>query len=858
MKIILKKSIIILSVLIFYQNRSFSQILEFNKSASDTLNKDYSDCEQIISHESFNKGLIISPLELINGRIPGLVITSENGMPGSTFTISNLSNTSLIFGSNPLIIVDNMPLFGTPLSLNPGDIENIKFLSDGISAGIYGGQSSNGVLVINTNEGSEGFKINYTGKFAVSSLQHKTDVFNSDEYRDLIKNLFSGTPAAINMLGKENTDWQDQIYRPALGNDHHLSMSGSVIKIPFNLSVGKTIQQGILKTSNFDRTSTFLSLSPRLFDNHLNIRMNVTGMLNNDRIAEAEAVRSAILFDPTQPVYNSDGTYFQWNRYYIVPNPVAQLNLTENRMKTKRWLWNINVDYRIHFFPDLKIIFTTGSDFLNNSNNKLTDPKVWFPFMEGSGKLTVSQSTFNNSKTGLYMNYSKNLKSVSTIVGLTAGIYRFKSENTEKLNQTSSLDPNVLYSKSLYTSEYAQVSEFSNISVAIKGKYSFSFNLCGDRYSGFIDPKKMNLFPSASFEWNIKNEPFMAAGKVFSGLKIYTSYGISTSLMPYRMPELNLMVPTGSDFNPERISTFNAGVSYSLLNDRIEGRINFSDKTGNNVWSVLTVFGTSSPTELLINTTKIKSNCIDFSVGALLISTQNLRWKINYNISLNKSRVLKIDQNYTYGEMYGPENGPDIFLLAKGYPINSFFVNKQAYDQSGKPLEGQFVDLSGQGGNIYGFKPAMYHYHTSDPKALMGISSDLTFINWEFAFSGRISLGNYVFDDEYARTTKGSLYNIDGLQNTTKQFINTEFVYRYPFTDLFVENASFFRMDFIQLGYTFNTHSKKQPEIKLSVILQNAFIITDFKGQDPEVASGISNYTFPRARTASLEVNIGF
>jgi TonB-dependent starch-binding outer membrane protein SusC len=840
--------------------QSIAQYGEGNKSATDTLKNDFTGSELIISNENFNKGLVISPLELISGKIPGLAISSQDGRPGSPFTISDLSNASLVLGSAPLIILDNMPIAGTPLSINPGDIENITFFRDGVSAGIFGGQAANGVLVINSKQGGNGFKINYTGKFAVSSLQRKTDVFSADEFRNLITNDLSAPAAAINMLGKANTDWQDQIYRTAFGNDNHLSISGSVINIPFSLSVGKTIQDGILKTSKFDRTSTFLSLSPKLFDNHLNIRMNVSGIFNNDRIAEEAAVRSATLFDPTQPVYNTDGTYFQWGTYDVVPNPVAQLELTDDRTKTKRWLWNINVDYRIHFFPDLKIIFTTGSDYLNSAESKLTDPKALFPFMNGSGRLTESQNTFNNTKTGLYLNYSKNLKSVSTIVGLTAGVYRFKSVETINLNQSSSLNPNMIYQRLLSNDGYNQVSEFGNLTFTIKGRYSFNFNLCNDRYSVFVDPQKMNMLPSASFEWNIGNEPFMAAGKIFSGLKLYTSYGISTAFQPYNIPQGAHISTPGTDFNMEKVSSFYAGIFYSFLNDRIEGRINYSDKTGNNVWFAADRFGTAGSDQFIFNTAETKNNSIDFSADASIISSANIKWKIGCNISFNRNKVLQTITNSAFGEPYGTEDGAyrDIYLLAKGYPVNSFFVNRQVYDQSGKPIEGQFVDLSGQGGNIYGYRPDMYHDHTSTPQTLMGFSSDLTFKNWEFAFSGRISLGNYAYNNEYAMTTRFSLYNLDGLQNTTVLFNNSKFVIPYPLSDLFIENASFFRMDYIQLGYRFKTKSEKQPDIKLSAILQNAFLVTSFKGQDPEVASGISNYIFPRAKTASLEVSIGF
>ncbi len=825
-------------------------------NVSDTLAREAPGSELIISSKNFNQGMILNPAELIIGKIPGLSISPLNGSPGSEYTISNLENSSLIFGLTPLIVVDNVPLTGTPLSINPDEIESFTFLRDGVSAGIYGGRAANGVLLIKTKEGGGRLKIDYRSTYSVSFLQNKVDVFSGDEFRQFISNVFADTPQAISSLGKSNTDWQDQISRTGYGTDQHLDLSGSVINIPFRLSFGKTIQQGIVKTSKFDRTATSLSISPKLFDNHLNIRMNVNGIFNNDRVAPESAVRNAILFDPTQSVYNSDGTYFQWNAYGFTPNPVAQLNVTNDQVKINRLIWNINVDYRVHFLPELRIIFNKGIDYMNNTDNNLTDARALFPFIYGSGQFTETGRKLNNSKTDLFLNYSKNLKSLSTVIGLTAGISEIKSEATQNLRQTSSLDPEILYQYSFSQGELRKMSEFGKLTVAIKNRYSFGFNLCNDRYSEYIDQKKSNLFPSFSFEWDIRNEPFMTDGNLFSGLRFYTGYGISTPFQPYEVPHGSIIAFSPQNFKLEKTTTLNAGLYFSILNNRIDGRINYSVKSGNDIWALYTLFSTSGPNQLIISPGGIRNNSIDFTLNASVISSGTLTWKIGYNILISNNKAFKVDQNFIYGYPYGMTYG-DIFMLTNNYPVNSFFVYKQVYDQSGKPLEGQFVDLDGKNGSLYGYNGDKYHYHTSNPDALMDISSDLTFKNWDFAFSGRVSLGNYLFDSENAFSTIHRLYDVE-LKNASIQLNDTKFTTAYPLSDYFVSNASFFRMDFIRLGYRFKTTKERQPDISISAILQNAFVITAFKGQDPEVSSGISSYTYPKARTASLQVTFSF
>jgi iron complex outermembrane receptor protein len=333
--------------------------------------KDLTGSVAAINSEDFNKGNIASPDQLVVGKVAGVQITSNGGAPGAGSTIRIRGGASLNANNDPLIVIDGVPLDNSGISgapsalslINPNDIESMNILKDASATAIYGSRASNGVILITTKKGSKngGLKVNFSSQASLAQSTGFTKVLSADQFRTMINE--KGTAAQIAVLGKANTNWQEQIYRNALSSDNNLSVSGSLKSVPFRVSVGYTNQDGILKTSNMGRTSASIGISPTLLNNHLKIDVNLKGSNVDNTFANTGAIGAAIAFDPTQSVYsgnNNYGGYWEWlnsdgKPNTIAPrNPVGLLNQTSDKSTVQRSIGNIQLDYKFHFLPELR------------------------------------------------------------------------------------------------------------------------------------------------------------------------------------------------------------------------------------------------------------------------------------------------------------------------------------------------------------------------------------------------------------------------------------------------------------------------------------------------------------------------
>ena len=281
-----------------------------------------------IKAEEKNKGLTVSPQDMIAGKVAGVNVATSTGQPGGGSAIRIRGGSSLTASNDPLIVIDGVVMssgsvegLSNPLSsVNPTDIESFTVLKDASATAIYGSRASNGVIIITTKKGKTGsVKINYSGNVSVSTRKNKIDVMTGDEYRDFIINNPNATEAmitAVNLYPGVNTDWQDEVMRTAVSTEHNISAYGSVKDyLPYRVSFGYTNQNGILKTSNFERYTGSVSLTPKFFDDHLNMNLNAKGIYIKNQFADTGAVVGAVSFDPTKPVKNDNnkfGGYFTW------------------------------------------------------------------------------------------------------------------------------------------------------------------------------------------------------------------------------------------------------------------------------------------------------------------------------------------------------------------------------------------------------------------------------------------------------------------------------------------------------------------------------------------------------------------
>lgn len=367
--------------------------------------------------DSKNKGVVVNPQDLIMGKVAGVAVTSDGGTPGGRTNIRIRGGSSLNASNDPLIVIDNVPIDNNGVkgvanllsTINPQDIESFNVLKDASATAIYGSRGSNGVIIITTKKGHKGStKVSYNGSLTVSMKKNTIDVLDADGFRDLIRSKWGENSDAYRALGTANTDWQDLIYRTAISHDHNVTVSGSAGDyLPYRVSVGFTDQQGILKTSDFQRVTGAITLTPSLFDNHLNITLNAKGMYAKSRFADGSAVGAAVNMDPTQSPYGYTSQYHKdffgsnidrmlgnFNGYFTWPkagnysdpnwqytynelatrNPLAVLNEKEDIAHSREFIGSADFDYKVHGFEDLRLHATLGADIANGKQNTNVTP----------------------------------------------------------------------------------------------------------------------------------------------------------------------------------------------------------------------------------------------------------------------------------------------------------------------------------------------------------------------------------------------------------------------------------------------------------------------------------------------------
>ncbi|WP_298732470.1 TonB-dependent receptor [uncultured Chitinophaga sp.] len=864
-----------------------------------------------ISSKDFNKGVVATPEQLIIGKVAGVQITNNSGAPGAGSRIRIRGGSSLTASNDPLIVIDGVPLdnaelkgSSNPLSfINPNDIESFNILKDASATAIYGSRASNGVIIITTKKGKAGdqLRFNFSTLNSVSRKTGTVPVLTADEFRKVVNE--KGTPDQKALLGTANTDWQEVLYRTAFSTDNNLSVSGALKQLPFRLSVGFTNQDGILKTSSMRRTSAGLSLSPRLLDDHLKIDVNVRGAITNSRFADQDAINAALNFDPTQPVHNGSkfGGYFEWvdptsgGPYTLATrNPLSMLELKNDKGEVKRSLGNIQFDYKFHFLPELRANLNLGYDVSKSEGRNLVPSYAGNAYNRGGIDKAYSQ-TKNNKLLDFYLNYAKELKGISSRIDVTGGYsyqdfirtepaYADLNEKGDTINAAAPFP---------FKTQNTLVSFFGRLNYTLLDKYLLTVNVRRDGSSRFRD--HWGTFPSVALAWRINRENFLKNSTLFSELKLRAGYGVTgqqdllTNDYPYLPRYTNgdanaqyqfggtyymTLRPEGYDANIkwEETETYNIGLDFGFLNNRISGSIDYYKKKTKDLLSVIPVAAGSNLTnQLLTNVGNIDIKGLEFTLNATPVSTKDFNWDAGFNFTYNTLEITNLSRvkdpdaiGIEVGTISGG-TGNTIQVHTVGYAPYTFFVYKQLY-KDGKPLDGQYEDLN-KDGKID--KEDRYRYKSPNPKYLLGFNSQFSYKHWNAGFSMRGSFGNYVYNNP--SSDLGSYRNItfpNYLANMHSSVLETNFTNQQFFSDYFVENASFVRMDNISLGYNFGRVLKDKVNLRVSATVQNVFVITGYNGLDPElgndkvgtnnIGEGIDNKFYPRPRIYSLGLNLDF
>jgi iron complex outermembrane receptor protein len=807
-------------------------------------------------------------------------------------------------------------------TLNPTDIETFTVLKDASATAIYGSRASNGVILITTKKGVSGkLKVTYNGNASVSSRRNSVDVLGGDSFRNYVTSRFAGDSresAVLAKLGTANTDWQDEIFKSAFGTDHNLSVFGSIGKnTPFRTSVGYTKQNGILETSTMDRATASVSLTPSLFDDHLKLNINGKGMWSRTRFADTGAVGAAVAFDPTQPVYDKNsiwGGYFTWTdnsgKYASIAtkNPVATLMMQDNHAYVRNFIGNVQADYKLHFLPDLHINMNMALDVATTNGTDYRSPFNPNGYSENdaeSGSLKEFTNYKNNKLLELYAQYLKEIPSLRSKLDLMGGYswqryeksndddswYISKADSHTKLEQINTSDNYRFY-------DYYLLSYFGRLNYSFNDKYLFTFTVRKDGTSRFASKNRWGVFPSLAFAWKMKDELFFKDISALNDLKLRLGWGKTgqqdLSSDKYYYPSIptymigsgkayypmgynqdgsvkwvNLMRPNG--YNPdlkwETTTTSNVGIDFGFLNNRISGALDLYYRKTTDLLNeeAPAVAGTTSAETLPRNIGSLSNKGVEFAINARPIVSKQFEWVVGYNIAYNKTKITKLtdspDPTFK-GQQKGStggDGGEYVQRYMTGYAPLVYYVYEQVYDESGKPMEGVYVDRSGDGEID---ESDLYYYKKPAPDVTMGFNSKWTYRNWDLGFNGRISLGNYVYN---ATASNGANMSLDAiysnnlfLSNKPASALDTDFRSKQALSDYYIQNASFLKIDNITLGYTINRFFAKSASARFYATLQNPIVITKYDGLDPEVFNGIDYNLYPRPKMFLVGMNLNF
>lgn len=847
-----------------------------------------------IKAEEMNKGAVTSPQELIMGKVPGLSVSQGDGAPGAGSTIRIRGGASLNASNDPLIVIDGIPVSndaapGTPNALatiNPNDIETFTVLKDASATAIYGSRASNGVIIIQTKKGTQDkIKVSYSGTFTAKDPYKRIETLDAQSFREVMQAQYpEGTAQSadiqriLNVYPNQSTDWQDAIYQTGLSTDQNIGIAGKAGFMPFRISLGYNTEKGTLKTSKYERYTGAVNLSPKFFDNHLSVDINVKGTINKNRFADSGAVGAAAFFDPTKPIYDEENRYNGYWNWGIVQgaqadlatqNPLSLLYDRNNHGTTKRSLGNIQFDYKIHGLEDLHanlnlgydVAKTTGRNFVNSNSVQSSLDKTF----TGLGQGNTWNNLRRNHLLDFYMNYAKNIESIKSNFDIMAGYswqhFYYANHDITYSNPTEDLGAKEGYTYDENERHYIRddhrripyenylISFFGRLNYNFMDRYLLTATLRRDGSSRFSENNRWGLFPSAALAWTISNEPFMKATEnVLSKLKLRLGYGVTgqqeigdyqyiTSYSFSTNPNTTylgttLLKPNGysPDLKWEQTTTYNVAIDFGFLNNRINGSIEYYQKHTKDLLNTISAAaGTNFINLITANVGKMKNKGVEANVNAIAIQSKDFTWEVGYNITWNDSKITKLTTTFN-PDYQGIDAGTNQKHQVGEMP-GTFYLYQQVYDENGKPIQNAFVDRNNDGQIT---EADRYLTHKSPmAKVYMGFSSQFSYKKWDLGFNLRANFGNYVYNGVASGNStsnnyggKGFITNLyNGFQDTGFTLLNTS---EQMASDYFLENASFLKMDNLTLGYSFQNLFAAKLSGRISASVQNVFTISKY------------------------------
>lgn len=856
-----------------------------------------------VGEKDFNKGVISSPEELVNGKIAGVQIVNSGGSPTSGATIRVRGGASLNASNDPLIVIDGVPMevggsvsgSGNFLSLiNPNDIESMTILKDASSTAIYGSRASNGVIIITTKKGKgDGIKISFQTTNSVSTKTKTSDMLSTDEFIGIVNEL--GTEHQKSLLGDTRTDWNDQIFQTAFGTDNNLSISGRATSwLPFRVSAGAYSQDGILKTDNVKRFTGNMNLTPSFFNDELRFQFGLKATYSKNRFADTDAIWGGATLNPTIPVYSGNDAFGGYNEAVdangvpvtgALANAVGRLNQYKSTSDVYRVIGNVDVDWNIRWVKGLRLHATGGYDWSKGEGHVVV-PKEAFSFYTTGGRDYIygPQKNYNRLLT-LYANYNRDFDAIDSNIDATFGYdYQywkyatpFYAElNTEGVQQSTTAATD---------QRHSLISYYGRLNYTLMKRYLLTATVRRDGSSRFAKNNRWGTFPSVALAWRVSQENFFEPLRGFvNDFKLRASYGVTGQqdgignygYIPvytagldgaqYQFGGKPVYTYRPEAYNPElkweTTKSWNYGFDLSLLNNRFTLSADYyTRKTENLLATVPVPAGTNFDKAMLENVGNVDSKGLELAVTAHVVDTKDWSWNVTANAAWQRVRIKNL--TLTPGAPSpDTEVGPwidsyQMQVFSTDYAPYSFYLYKQLYDQeTGRPIEGMYADLDGDGQIT---TKDRYHHHSPAPDWILGFSTSLSYKKWTLSTSMRANIGGYIFNGMAMNTGAWETmsYNDYQLNNLNRSFLDTRFQRRQYLSDYYLENASFLKMDNLQLAYDFGKVYKSL-NLHVSAMLQNVFTITKYKGVDPESMNGVDTAIYPRPRTFSVTVGLNF
>lgn len=845
-----------------------------------------------VSSKDFNVGLISSAEQLINGKIPGVQITTNGGSPTAGSKIRIRGGASLNASNDPLIVLDGVPLENGGISgnsdnflslINPSDIESMTILKDASSTAIYGSRASNGVILITTKKGGSNLKIDVT---STQSIQQRIDVkqmLNPDEYRTVINR--DGSAAQKSLLGTHHTDWNDEIFQLAYGTDNNVSISTSIAKkVPFRASVGYYNQNGILKTDNAERFTGNLFVSPSFFNDHLKVNLSAKATLNKNTFANTGAIYNAAAYNPTIGVYSGNNDFGGYNEALDpsngtptiagqVINPVGQLKQYKSTGEVKRIVGNFDMDYKFHFLPELRAHLILGLDHAEGDGAVYVPKEAAQYYSSGGRDYTYGPQKKDNQLFTFYLNYVKDINAINSRIDFTAGYDYQKWKSTTESYKELNVAGDVQATTAPSDRRHVLLSYYGRLNYTFASKYLLTATVRRDGSSRFSKDNRWSTFPSIALAWRIKEEGFLKDVETLSNLKLRFSYGVTgqqDGIGDYGYIPLYTISQDGAEYlfgdtyyhtyRPEAYisnlkwestRSYNVGLDFGFFNNRLTGEIDYyTRKTKDLLATVPSPAGSNFDKNVTTNVGNMKSEGLELSLTSVLVDNKDWGWNLGYNMTwqrmeiTNLSLVEGIETPITY--VGATSGGKYLQVLREGYAPYSFYLYKQKYDQEGKPLEGEFDGDRYDAGSPF-------------PDFTFGLNSQLRYKKWSLGFSLRGSVGAKIFNNNAMRLGAFEIvsWNTSQINNLSDSYLKTGFQNLQYLSDYYLESADYLKMDNLSLGYNFG---KIAPWCSLNItgMIQNVFTISGYSGTDPEIYQGIDSSFYPRARTYSINVGLQF